>query len=82
MLKPVCPKQSRNGKQDWKSFNANYDPTEFLNSLDLPGMPPHMLTLKVDVPIILLRNINPSRLCNTTRLSVKKMMNKIIKVKI
>lgn len=50
-------------------------PTEFLNSLDLPGMPPHILTLKLGVPIILLRNINPPRLCNGTRLSVKNIMN-------
>ena len=35
---------------------VNY-PTKFLNSLDLPGMPPHVLIL--NVPIILLRNINP-----------------------
>ncbi|KAF0772121.1 ATP-dependent DNA helicase PIF1-like [Aphis craccivora] len=45
--------------------------TEFLNSLDLHGMPPHVLTSKFGVPIIFLRNINPLRLCNGTRLSMK-----------
>jgi ATP-dependent DNA helicase PIF1 len=42
---------------------VNYT-TEFLNLLDLPGKPPHNLQLKVGSQIILLRNLNPPRLCN------------------
>ncbi|GFU96236.1 ATP-dependent DNA helicase [Trichonephila clavipes] len=45
-------------------------------------MPLHVLTLKIGVPIILLRNINPPRLCNGTRLSVKKMRNNVIEATI
>ncbi|XP_075157910.1 uncharacterized protein LOC142231177 [Haematobia irritans] len=44
-------------------------PVEFLNSLDLPGFPPNTLQLKIGVAIILLRYIDPPRLCNGTRLT-------------
>jgi len=60
---------------------VNYS-TEFLNSLDLPGMPSHVLTMEICMPIILLRKINAPRLCNGARLSVKKQMINIIEVTI
>ncbi|XP_025416616.1 uncharacterized protein LOC112687867 [Sipha flava] len=56
-----------------------HNPTEFLNSLDSPEIPPYVLTLKIDVHIIILWNINLPPLCNDARLSVKNLMNLIIK---
>jgi ATP-dependent DNA helicase PIF1 len=41
-------------------------------------MPPHNLQLKDGSPIILLRNLNPPRLCNSTRLVIKKLMKNVI----
>ncbi|KAL0840535.1 hypothetical protein ABMA28_015753 [Loxostege sticticalis] len=51
---------------------------EFLNSLNPSGLPPHKMELKVGCAVILLRNLNPPKLCNGTRLLVKSLKTFII----
>ena len=44
---------------------------EYLNGINVAGMPKHRIVLKKGTPIILLRNLNPTQgLCNGTRLRV------------
>ena len=59
--------------------NDSLHPTEFLNSINVSGLPPHQLHLKPDVPIMLLRNLDPANgLCNGTVLIVKKLRDRVI----
>jgi hypothetical protein len=67
------------------SFDEAIDQSEhnlqedFLNSLTSNGIPPHELNLKVNCPVILLRNINPSEgLCNGTRLTCRTFKKNVI----
>lgn len=49
-------------------------PTELLNTIKFSGLPDHHLKLKIGVPIMLLRNLNPSKgPCNGTRLIVTQL---------
>ncbi|GJX00670.1 ATP-dependent DNA helicase PIF1-like protein [Tanacetum coccineum] len=57
-------------------------PTEFLNTLNFLGMPPHALCLKKELPIMLLRNVNPAKgLCNGTLLIIIELGKFVIHVK-
>ncbi|XP_014773935.1 uncharacterized protein LOC106871803 [Octopus bimaculoides] len=49
-------------------------PTKVLNSLEPSGVPPHILTLKVGSPVMLIRNLNPPTLYNGTRLVITKLL--------
>ena len=52
--------------------NATMFPTEFLNSLNLSGLPEHKLKLKIDTLVILLPNMDIyAGHCNGTRHLVK-----------
>ncbi|KAG5529135.1 hypothetical protein RHGRI_029716 [Rhododendron griersonianum] len=71
------------------SFDEIDDPMEqetymdFLNSITHTGMPPHHLVFKKNCPILLLRNINPSKgLCNGKRLICREFQKHIISAEI
>lgn len=53
--------------------------TEFLNDIKCSGVPNHVLTLKVGVPVMLMRNIDQANgLCNGTRLMVNELCQNVI----
>ena len=58
-------------------------PVEFLDSLDLTGLPPHELTLKVGAIVMLLRNMNVAHgLLNGTRLIVRSMYTNALELEV
>ena len=60
----------------------NY-PIEFLNSITPNGLPPHVLKVKTNCPVILLRNLDPNNgLCNGTRLMVRAFQDNAIDAEI
>jgi ATP-dependent DNA helicase PIF1 len=73
----------------FKSFDVTKEineavnfPVEFLNSQNPSGLPQHDLKLKVQAPIILLRNLDAPRLCNGTRLCVTALKRNLIEARI
>ena len=69
---------------DAEDADYNAVPEEELNRNLPQGMPPHALKVKVGMPLILLRNLDPSRgLCNGTRMRLKRVLGRFaIEVKV
>jgi hypothetical protein len=60
----------------------NY-PQDFLNSITPNGLSPHELRIKINCPLILLRNVDPHNgLCNGTRLVVRAVDKHILDAEI
>lgn len=85
----LCIKKFPGEAKEYLSFNcvclgtdATHFPTEFLDSIELSGLPPHRLELKKGSPIICMRNMDPPRLCNGTRLIVEELYDNLIVAKI
>src|SRR5438552_7752201 len=59
--------------------NADNYASEYLNTINLSSLPPHLLKLKVGAAVILLRNLSPSTgLCNGMRLCVVWISQRVI----
>ena len=58
-----------------KGNDHNTVGAEVLNAFNAPGLPLHILRLKKDMPIMLMRNLAPERgLCNGTRLLIQNII--------
>ena len=61
-------------------FNQEFQ-SEFLNTINLPGMPPHKLTLKTGMPVMLLRNLDQKNgHCNGVKYVILNMADHVIEV--
>src|SRR5438552_16183907 len=63
--------------------NANNYASEYLNTINLSSLPPHLLKLKVSAAVILLCNLSPSTgMCNGTHLRVVRISQRVIECEI
>ncbi|XP_074324273.1 uncharacterized protein LOC141661188 [Apium graveolens] len=58
-------------------------PPEYLNSINVPGLPPHNLKLKEGVAVMLMRNLNQTLgLCNGTRMMIMRCLKQCVECEV
>uniref|UniRef100_A0A0D2ZUB6 ATP-dependent DNA helicase n=1 Tax=Brassica oleracea var. oleracea TaxID=109376 RepID=A0A0D2ZUB6_BRAOL len=71
-----------NNENTEQDYSLDY-PVEYLNTINLPGFPQHKIYLKVNTPIMLIRNICQKKgQCNGTRMVLLRLGHRVIKAKI
>lgn len=70
------------GGKLYKSIGTTRDPTEFLPSIELPGVSSQKLQLKVGMHIIFIRYLCHSKFCNCIQLSAQQLLPNVIKANI
>jgi len=61
------------------SFIDEINALEMLHGMNFSGFLNHEIQLKVGVPVVLLRNLDPSiGLCNGTRLIIERLETKVV----
>ncbi|XP_022028245.1 uncharacterized protein LOC110929395 [Helianthus annuus] len=74
----LCPTEEINDPLHQDLYNP-----DVLNSVKVSGLPNHRLVLKLGVPVMLLRNIDPQNgLCNGTRLQITRLGKRVIEAEI
>ena len=81
--------QLKSQKTIYSSINRMTDeeeavtfPIEFLNSIEISGLPPHILELGNGMPVMLLRSLKPPELMNGTRCVVVSCHPNVVEVEI
>lgn len=79
---PGDTKQYKSVDSATNEYEAVHYPVEFLNSLEISGMPPHILNLKIGSPIMILRSLEPPKTTNGTRCVITRLHTNVLEATI
>ena len=89
-INSICIRRFPGNRKEYCPFNsvcygtnASHFPTEFLDCVEVSGLPPHKLELKKgSIMMMMMRNLDPPRLCHGTRLIIEELHENLLAGKI